>query len=217
VKFTERLTVIAANIESVGKSDPLAALIREHEPDVVIVEQAYNARRFLRGIGGYRAMQYRGKEGSGIAVLVKHGIKVQARRPIRMLRYWNGPASKGGRQHRPRVYPALVLAKGRVTFRVLGIHLPTFNNPAAQAESLVAVTRWFNRHPDVPSLAAGDWNRERNQLEDTAAEAGASILSDRTKVDHALVTNCVRASADKLPMPVGPHGWSKYVITATKG
>ena len=134
--LTERLDVVAANIESRKHSGELLALIREHEPDVVIVEQAYRARRWLRRIKGYRAYQLWGPEASGIAVLIHHGVRVQRRRALRMTRSWVGP--KAGRRHRPRVYPVFVLVKGGVTFRVIGVHLPSHNNPAAQVESLDA-------------------------------------------------------------------------------
>lgn len=215
MKLTERLSVIAANIESLGKSPPLLALIREHEPDVVVIEQAYNARAFLRGIGGYRLRQYRGTEAKGIAVLVKHGVRIEGRRPLQMRLSWNGPASKGGRRHPPRTYPSLRLTKGGVTFRVLGIHFPTFNNPAAQAESAEAVEEWFN-HSDLPAIAAGDWNREAHQLEPIARGCSAEVLTGRTKVDHAMTKNVEHGTRRPLPMPPGPHGWAKYTIQATK-
>lgn len=211
--LTERLTLVVCNIESVKRSEALLAQIREHEPDVVIVLQAYRARRFLHGIGGYRHKQFRGGEAKGIAVLVKHGVRIQAHRALRMKTWWTGP--KAGKRHSPRVYPASVLVKGGVAFRVLGIHLPTHNCPGAQDESLKAVIRWFGQHPDAPSIAAGDWNREVRELVGTAAACGAQILSAKTKVDHAL-TNVERNSQQRLPTPPGAHGWSRFTITASK-
>lgn len=220
MRFTARLSVIAANIESVGSAghpigDRLIATIRDLEPDVVVVEQAYNARGWLGKIEGYRLRQYRGKEASDIAVLIRDGINLQARRALRMKLKWHGPDSKGGRQHPPRVYPALVVVKGGVAFRVLGIHFPTFNNPAAQAESADAVAEWFARQP-APSIAAGDWNREARELEELARRCGADVLSAQAKVDHALAKNVADSTKQKLPMPSGVHGWSRYTIEGSR-
>lgn len=207
--LTARLKVMAANIESRKRSPELLRQIELEEPDVVIVEQAYYARRFLRGIGGYHHRQYHGPEASGIAVLVKHGVRIERRRPLRMTRSWIGP--KAGHKHPPRTYPALRLVKSGVTFRVLGIHFPTHNNKAAQAESEVAVAMWFSRNPAAPAIAAGDWNRLDRELADLADECDAELLS-AGKVDHALVAATDPHSRRRLPTPEGAHGWALYTI-----
>ena len=212
-KITEDITVLAANIETRKASQSLLNLIHKHDPDVVIVEQAYRARRWLRRIKGYQHRQYWGPEASGIAVLVRDGIRINRRRKLRMKRTWVGP--KAGRFHQPRVYPALVLIKGAVTFRVLGIHLPTRNQPVAQDESLRRIVKYFREHPNSPIIAAGDWNRKANELEATARACDAELLHVG-KVDHAIVRGITRPEHGRLPTPAGAHGWALYTVTATE-
>lgn len=212
-RVTEQLKVLAANIETHKASPDLLKLIRRHNPDVVIVEQAYRARLWLRSIRKYRSRQYWGPEASGIAVLVRRDIRIVRRTALRMKLSWTGP--KAGRRHAPRVYPALVLHKGAVAFRVLGIHLPSHNNAVAQVESLRAVVRYFRDHPNSPVIAAGDWNREARHLEDTARLCDANLLAVG-KVDHAIARGVDTVDHGRLPTPEGAHGWALYTIAATK-
>lgn len=210
------LTTLVANVESVGSDQhPIGAALvkvtRKREPDVVTVLQAYNAREWLRELAeeaGYKHRQYVGREASGIAVLVRRGVKIRERRALVMKRRWQGPPSKGGRWHDPRTYPALVLEKEDQLFRELGVHLPTFNNPVAQAESLDAIARWLRAGGVGARKAAGDFNRKAEQLEATARAAEAQLIPSG-KVDHALSTGG-RTFGERVVTPRGAHGWTIY-------
>jgi endonuclease/exonuclease/phosphatase family metal-dependent hydrolase len=212
------VVALAANIESRRFSWLLRRHIRIHRPDVVIVEQAYRARPWLRRIArklGYAHVQFaRGEFGSneahGIAVLVRRDVKIKRRMALVMDRRWVGP--KAGKWHDPRVYPALVLRKQGVTFRALGIHFPTHNQPAAQAESMRAVKRYFRNHPNSPVVAAGDWNRVAGEMWALADDCDAELLP-LGKVDHALVRNVNPRDTERLPKPRYAHGWALYRLT----
>lgn len=211
-----RLSVLAANIESRTSSPELARLIEQHQPDVVVVEQAYRARAWLAGIDGYKHRQYKPRKGAewhGIAILVRRGVAIKRRQALVMKRDWTGP--KADKRHEPRVYPALVLSKDGVTFRVLGIHWPTHNNLDAQAESRHAVADYFAAHPDSPVIAAGDYNAEARELEALAVTCGAELLP-AGKVDHALVRNVKHRVTRRLPKPEFAHGWALFIVEATK-
>lgn len=203
--------IIAANIESLVASPALAELINRYHPDVVVVEQAYHAHDWLNSIPGYRLYQYQGHESKGIAVLIRNDIKMDHRRALRMRLRWHGPPVKGGGLHQPRTYPAFRLRDG-IVIRLLALHLPTHNNPAAQAESMAAAEEYLNRHPAMTSVAVGDWNRVRRELAALVDATGAEIMS-AGKVDHAVVTNADRIVSKRLPTPEGAHGWGLYTIT----
>jgi endonuclease/exonuclease/phosphatase family metal-dependent hydrolase len=214
---TVPVEVIAANIESRRRSKDLRELIRDNKPDVVVVEQAYRARRFLSRTAkrlGYQHHQYErgpGAEWTGIAVLVSNNVNIIRTKPLLMEREWVGP--KAGKRHEPRVYPTLVLRKEGVTFRVIGIHLETHNQPRAQVESLREIRGYFNGHPNSPIIAAGDWNRKAHELARTAERTDAEVLTGKTKVDHALVARADNGNRDRLPTPDGAHGWARYRVT----
>ena len=201
------LRILVANIESARTRPELAILIDQHRPDVVIVLQAYRARVWLNGIPGYQNWQYRGVEASGIAVLVGSTIKLKRRRALRMTRPWIGP--KAGHKHRPRTYPRLRLQKAGHWVRLLPVHLPTHNNPAAQAESLAAVRRWVVAVPNVFSVAAGDWNRMVEEL----VTLQLPVLTVG-KVDHAVTSERpgTVAVCRRLPTPDDCHGWGLYAF-----
>ena len=217
---TVPVEVIAANIESRRRSPELRELIRRDRPDVVVVEQAYRARGFLARAAkreGYQHHQYKaapGAEWTGIAVLVRDNVDIVRTQPLVMEREWTGP--KAGKRHEPRVYPVLVLRKQGVTFRVIGIHFPTHNQPRAQAESARAVVSYVRDHPNSPIIAAGDWNMKAHELDRIAARCDAEVLTGRTKVDHALVRNANNGRRDRLPTPEPAHGWARYRVTLTR-
>jgi len=209
---TVPVKVLAANIESRRRSPLLWVHIKRHKPDVVITEQSFRARRFLSKIRGYQASHFEprgGAEWNGIAVLVRNDITVHNVKALVMNKKWIGP--KAGKHHDPRVYPALVLRKCGVVFRVLGIHLPTHNQPAAQKESVEAVAAYFRAHDNSPVVAAGDWNRRDNELDGLAQSARAELLSGG-KVDHALVARVVFRRSKRLLKPIYAHGWMLYRV-----
>lgn len=209
-----RLTSIACNIENAIRPDTFRDRIRHNQPDVAIALQAYRARDSLHRIGrdlGYAHHQLEGAEAKGIAMLVREDLKVREWRELKMDLEWHGPPSKGGRRHDPRTYPIVVLEKDGRIWRKAAVHLPTHNNPAAQAESLKRIFAWLARGD---RSAEGDWNMEAHQLADAIRARGldAELVSARTKVDHQIVAD-LRSRAERLDGPSGTHGWTKYVLT----
>lgn len=206
--------LMGANIETPHDSPTARAelprLMKEHEPDAVGALQAYHDHDLLLQIGrdlGYRLRQYQGEESRGIAVLVREDVRILHRRAIQMSERWTGP--KAGLPHPPRTFPSLRLGKNDDELRTLWAHLPTFNNPKAQTESLTAIEKWLAN----PGVVLGDWNREEHQLAVLAAATGAQVLSPgRTKVDHAVAKGVRDVTAVRLPTPKGCHGWGLYDV-----
>lgn len=217
VQHTVPVEVLAANIESRRRSPELRALVRQHKPDLVVVEQAFRARRFLRKLArghGYVHHQYPktpGAEWTGIAVLVRNNVDIVRTKPLVMDREWTGP--KAGKRHDPRVYPTLVLRKHGVTFRAVGIHFPTRNQPFAQAESATEIVQYVRAHDNSPVILAGDWNMIERELQKIADRCAATVLTGHTKVDHALVARFEDHHQKRLPTPAGAHGWALYRAT----
>lgn len=202
--------ILTANIAGNEWVPALREVIGHRGPDVVIVTEAYRARRFLRSIGGYRSYQYRrwrGVEAPGIAVLVRRGHKVTHRQPMTMRRTWR---FKGGRLRRPRVYPTLQVDG----MPVVGVHFPPHGadgaNAAAWRESWVRVSHWLERHKGA---APGDWNELRHELAALVTPPLQLIVG--TKVDHLITTRDLRhVGTTRLhdEQPAGMHGWVLYSI-----
>lgn len=209
-----KVKVVAANIESRKRSWLLWSILKLRRPDVVVVEQAYNAREWLNSRKGYKNHQFRrnealGGEANGIAVLVRDGVEVKNVKPLVMEQEWVGP--KAGRRHDPRVYPALSLKKTGHFFRVIGIHLPTANEDDAQMESIRALRDYFRNHDKSPVFAPGDYNMRAAELR---ARVGnwARILTPGSKVDHALAARVENATASRVRTAKGAHGWAIYTF-----
>lgn len=226
-----RYETLAANIESRGTSPDLRALIREHQPDLVVVEQAMRARQFLRSIPGYTAQQFAPEpsgllhppppEWHGVALLIRNGVNPHhAAKALVMDRRWRGPKNKGGRLHGPRVYPAVPVSKRDDPVRLIGIHFPSGGpdgpNAAAWWESARAIRRYFETHPNSPVIAVGDYNASAGELRAAIRGwPGVDLLTSGAKVDHALVRGFEKSHARRVPTPAGAHGWALYT-TLTK-
>jgi endonuclease/exonuclease/phosphatase family metal-dependent hydrolase len=202
--------ILTANIAGDASVPPLRAAIRETRPDVVIVTEAQRARRFLRGIGGYELYQYtrhQGREAPGVAVLVRHGLRVLRRRPMRMRQPWAFHRPRG-----PRTYPVLVLANGADRLPLLGVHFPTGGpsgpNAAAWWESWRRAAGWLSRHDRA--VAAGDWNALQAELARLLPPALQLVVG--TKVDHAVTHGMRHNRTRRLDPPPGMHGWILYKL-----
>lgn len=202
--------IMAANIESRVWAPPLGRLIREYQPDAVVMPQAANARDWLAGgFPRYKLRQYQDRpegEWAGIAILVRRGISIEHRRALVMDEEWVGP--KADKHHEPRVYPILRLSKENALLRLLGLHFPTANADVAQDESKDAIVRYFKNHDSV--AAVGDYNMSREEMLILKQRAEAKFRTVG-KVDHGLFSqNVSHISATRLPTPDGFHGWGMY-------
>lgn len=115
-------------------------------PHVVVLFEAYRCRRVLGHIDNYRRHQrVTPGEARGLAVLVRKDVAILRRGWLRMAISWVGPVH--GHAKPPRTYPRLRLrTAGGVTFRILGLHLPTGGvkgrNKRAVLETIKRVQAW---------------------------------------------------------------------------
>lgn len=209
------LSVLTANIASKRERVPeLLQAIDLTNPQVVVVTEAYYARKWLRTVAGYKLYQYtrrRGAEAPDIAVLVRADLRLVKRRPFRMTISWRGP---GGRLHSPRVYPAMVLFDGRRRWPLMPVHFPSGGpagpNVKAWHESWRRVSAWIEAREEA--AGAGDWNATARELTDRLR--GGLQLVVGTKVDHAVSHGLHHATTERLTrlQPEGMHGWVLYKL-----
>lgn len=202
---------LTANIGGARWVPELREVIAQRGPKVVVVTEAYHARRFLRSIGGYRLFQYRrwhGAEAPNVAILVRDGAQVSHRQLHKMHETWR---FNGGRLRRPRRYPSMdVDDVGVFGFHNVP-HGPTGANHDAWDESWQYVAAWLRR--DQPRSAPGDYNARAGEL---AARLGKRLqLIVGTKVDHNITHGLRHKSTERLHriQPEGMHGWVLYNVT----
>lgn len=203
---------ISANIESRVVSPTLWQNIRKNKPDYVVVQQAYRARQFLKRIKGYKVYHRHdagGGEFNGVAVLVRNDVEVVSVKWLVMDLPWIG--GKAGKRHEPRVYPALRLRKDDADLYVVGVHLPTYNAKAPQAESFRKIADYFNDHKNSAVVAVGDWNNEAHNLRGMEKAVNGQYHSTG-KVDGMLSTRCKHLNGRRVPFPRYAHGWGIHTV-----
>jgi endonuclease/exonuclease/phosphatase (EEP) superfamily protein YafD len=189
-------TVAAWNMK-VGRGkaaiDGTAGLIADHDPDVLLLQEAMNYGVRLRLRFGSKWRIYAGvpmTEAANCAVMVRRTIPRGRRGAIRNRHPWFYRGK--GRE---------VKKSGRVWrwVRVDGIHLLTvhratealgFNHTAGREEA-DNLENWFASHPG-PMLAAGDWNNSHEDArKDSPAQIarivkGELIVPEGARIDYAL-------------------------------
>lgn len=205
------LTVLTANIASKARVPELPGVLKNQNPHVAVITEAYHARKFLRSIPGYRNLQYArkkyGSEGPDVALLVRKGVKVSRRRALKMALEWVGP--QGG-EHDGRVYPSINVRVDDFWWRVLGIHFPTRNNPKAQDESERAVEKWLLAD-ERRGVASGDYNQTSPMINGWLPKV--ADLAVGTKVDHTVFKGDIKHTKTirlAKAQPEGMHGWVVY-------
>lgn len=123
----------------------LMAMIEEHQPDVITMQEAYRLRRMLRTIPGYRRHQgLNVGEGADCAILLRRKHAVVNDGVLVMKQMWT--VARYNKVRAPRQYPYdRVRIKGTpITLRVLDVHFPTATgaNAGAVKESADRVVRW---------------------------------------------------------------------------
>ena len=197
---------LTANLASKrGRVRELVRALREEQPDVAVLTEAYHARWWLLLVRGYKLRQYsrlRGPEAPGIAFLVKRGRKIEQRWLMRMTEPWHGPH---GRRHQPRRYPVMVVED---LPPILGLHAPWPHGTDAWYETWRRVTRWLLAHPEAH--APGDWNAQAHELTRHMPQGLQLVVG--TKVDHDLTRGMRHAWTKRLRelQPEGMHGWIVY-------
>lgn len=211
------MKALVMNVESVKRSEEAEDLIKQYNPGLVYILQAYRARRWLRKYAkahGYRHYQYFGPEAKSIATLIKKdGVKVIKRDYLQMDQKWKGP--KQGRWHLPRRFPWFILEKGGEVTRTIGVHFPTRNEPDAQAEALNTLERFVRHHPNSTIAAMGDFNLKEPAMKKIAKDMGAALHTVGS-VDHGLFWagngRHLETGSKSLRrwMQEGAHGWGMY-------
>lgn len=123
----------------------LERLIDAHDPDVVMLNEAYRCTYVLRELGGFRVYQGRDVgEGADVAVLVRRRHEVVNDGRLQMQQRWEVVSHDKVRAGREYQFVRLVLNGDGPTLRLLDIHFPTDNpvNAAAASESRDRVIRW---------------------------------------------------------------------------
>jgi endonuclease/exonuclease/phosphatase family metal-dependent hydrolase len=207
--------ILSANIESRAVSPTLWQNIRKHNPDVVVVQQAYRARAWLKTLRGYKSyheIDRKGGEWNGVAVLVRKDIQVVNIRHLVMTEPWTG--GKAGKRHEPRVYPVVRLRKGvGEDLYVVGVHLPTFNDKDAQAESFREIEEYFKAHENGSVVAVGDWNNEAsNPGIRNIVDAVDGRYNETGKVDGMLSARVKYLGGGRVPFPRYAHGWGVHTV-----
>lgn len=134
----------------VGQKPPavLAAvrqLVDAHEPDVIVLNEAYRCGDVLAELKGYRLHQGRDiGEGADVAVLVARRHEVVNQGALEMQQRWEVVSHDKVRAGREYQFVRLQLNGDGPVLRVLGIHFPTDNpvNASAASESRARVVRW---------------------------------------------------------------------------
>lgn len=212
VPKVEKITVMTANLAGRKEIPALKRVLRDEKPTAVVLSEASRCRKFLGTIKGYKRKQFtkvHGSEAPGIALLFAEGVKTKNRRALKMSVPWIGPLA--GIKHDPRVYPSIQFRADTIWTRLLGVHLPTSNNPSAKAESIRRINRWFQApENDVPSLAPGDYNTEADDLDKVLMAA----VAKGTFVDHAGYLGCTHVKTTRLrdDQPEDMHGWVIYTF-----
>lgn len=224
-----RLVVLTANVEGHTFLPELREKLYNHNPQIVVVEEALNACDTLQTIArehGYQLVQARDDgrctSRSSTAVLVKNGIQIHAKWFMQMTESWTGP--QGGDQP-PRWYPVVRIRANGYFWRVVGVHFPwvgfkadspcefrTGQNLVAWNESWSRVRQYFDGE-NIRTIAAGDWNAKSCQLDwrVNRMPGDVDLVQTTTLVDHAITKNSNRYEFQRFNAPYG-HGWIKYGI-----
>lgn len=214
--------VINANIEDDATPHELAKYVSQHNPHVVVLQQANRARDFLSKIEGYRHYQYGredGLEATRNAVLLRDDVELIKEFPLRMKEPWRGP--KAGILHNPRVDRAFTIKAGKHFAYFIAAHYPPGGpsggrnmkgfNKKAWAEAAFRSSLYASFRPKGLLFVVGDLNATRFELRHLVRAIGGRILSGG-KVDHMIVRNAKWASRTRLKPARGCHGWAIYRI-----
>jgi hypothetical protein len=203
---------LIANIGGAHSVQKLRRDIRRHKPIIVVVSEAYFARKFLNSFPAYTNLQLplkvgQTREALGVAVLIRDNSDILSTKPLRMTKFWHGPFH--GKLHSPRTY-----LKGRITtpqemkLRFLGVHFPSGGpdgpNKLAWNESKHTVDKWRAHFPNISYIALGDWNATITEMR---VNFKNTQIWQGGKVDHFMTSGIKKKKVIRLKPPVGMHGW----------
>lgn len=189
-------TVVAWNMK-VGRGRAairdLRSLIRDHRPEVVLLQEAKNYVTAIRvAFPGWRVYGGPGRiDASNCVIMVRRSVRVSHHGRVKNHTPWKYLHNGRSVTHPGRVWRWV--QAGGITF--LSLHKATNAlglNKSAGLEEADNLIDWFGDHAD-PTFAAGDWNnqhddRRPNGPVDIARHAQARIVaSPQAGIDFAAV------------------------------
>jgi len=188
----------------------LLPILETHKPDVVCLQETYDAPDLVGMIPGY-TYRYQGygyppknagyiEERSEQIILVRDGVEVEIAAALEMLETWKGPNL--GLMHDPRVHRRVTIRKNGKVARVIDNHTPPplssgFNNDAI-AESNAAMVNCLKTFPaDEPVIIVGDWNQSNSAVVTRVGTPGGAVV-DGGGIDLAVFRDCKKVLGQNL-------------------
>lgn len=203
------MKLLTASVEGRRKVPELRDLIKNLQPQVVTMTQAYNIGPWAKTFSDYNLSQFplsMGPEATAVAVLLRHDVEIWDVRSMSMTRDWFGPVH--GNHHEPRIYPVFKLTYKGKSFNFIGVHAPTANNKLAQAETWNRLERFYINHPYQRNIILGDLNATVTTLQRALPPF---TIHRGAKVDHLLTSSKVSVSnVTRHEVPEGLHGFVSF-------
>lgn len=217
------LTIFHGNVAQVRRLPQIERVLNDHDPDVLVLTEAYHLGPWLRGqLDGYRLVQWgraHGAEAGDVAILVREGLRVRGRRLHKMRTRWYGPFRFPRSIREPRRFPRVTVVKAGVAWPILGVHFPSGGpsggsmtkgkNAPAWHECARVTRRWLRRRPRA--VVVGDLNSKRADVVQYVTPPGA-LVGMASNVDGLIVKGAT-ANLRRLDSPAGMHGWFLATIT----
>jgi endonuclease/exonuclease/phosphatase family metal-dependent hydrolase len=181
----------------------LLPILETHKPDVVCLQECYDAPDLVGMIPGY-TFRYQGygyppktegyiEERSEQIILVRDGVEVKVKAALEMVIPWKGPVV--GAWHDPRVHRRVTVFKDGVNWRVIDFHGP-FGD--ALGESNAAMLNCLKTFPaDEPVIIVGDWNQSNSAVVTRVGAPGGAVV-DGGGIDLAVFRDCRKVSSANL-------------------
>lgn len=204
-------TAFIANIDGARRLKPLRKILREHKPDLVVLEECPRWRRWFHAIPGYRVIAVapfvKGDRRSTVT-LARRGVRVERQWVVRVWQRWRGPH---GNPHEGRAMTGLRLWIRGELLPTLPAHFPTKrgDNLPAWEEALRKAERFLER-TDGPRWVLGDLNAGPPVIGPWARERGYDMVWVGV-VDGAIGNGCTVTTIRTFDAPTG-HGWGLFRI-----
>lgn len=200
--------------------DALKILIKETNPDVIVLMEASRMFGHLGGLG-YKIHHSRPrprKPGNqpaqgNIAILVRDGIPIKKRGVMKMTTFWLGP--KHGWPQDPRIYRWVKIKFNGQIWKIGGAHTPF--GEKARVESRGRLVRWFKNAtkfvPKRPTVLALDANMNLRDFREAIAQPGGALAAG-DGIDLIGYKNAVLLLAKNLGRRVSDHPAMYYKLRA---
>lgn len=198
----------------------LKTLIKETNPDVIVLMEASRMFGHLGGLG-YKVTHGRPKPlkpgnqpaQGNIAILVRNDIPIKKRGLMKMTTFWLGP--KHGWPQDPRVYRWVKIKFNGKIWKIGGAHTPF--GLKSRAESRNRLVRWFKNATrfvrNRPTILALDANMSLHDFREGIAQPGAALAAG-DGIDLVGYKNAVLTLAKNLGRRISDHPAMYYRFRA---